>query len=139
MPTIAELLQARGDIAQLEELEQRTITEDELMPMLHNRQVAIKDYEKELRANYREKFPKWLNKEELEAMCLCITVCNLLEHYGREWLEYNKPRKAIQYIKTSKTFLEKAINEFTEKVSTEEKLRLIRETTRRLQEGGLIC
>ena len=138
MPTIAELLQARGDIAQLEELKQRAISEDELMPMLHNRQVVIKDYEKELKANYREKFPEWLNREDLEAMCLCITVCNLLEHYGREWLKFNRPKKAIQYIKTSQTFLEKAIGEFTEKLPLEEKLRLVRETTRRLREGGLV-
>lgn len=138
MPTIAELLEARGDIAQLEELKQRTITEDELMPLLHNRQVAIKDYEKELEKDYREKFPEWLNREDLEAMCLCITVCNLLEHYGREWLRFNRPKKAIQYVKTARTFLEKAIGEFTEKLPMDEKLRLIRETTRRLREGDLI-
>jgi len=41
-----------------------------------------------------------LNAEDLESLCLFITVCNLLDHYGREWLEYSKPRKAIQYLKT---------------------------------------
>ena len=42
MVTIAELLEARGEIAQLEALKKRSITEDELMPILHNRREATR-------------------------------------------------------------------------------------------------
>lgn len=138
MLTIAELLEARGEIAQLEALKQRHITEDELIPLLHNRRVGVRDYEQELKEDYQEKFPKWLNAEDLEVMCLFIMICNLLDHYSREWTEFNKPRKSIQYLRTSKTFLVKAIGEFTEKLSTDEKLRLIREATKRIEEVKLI-
>lgn len=136
MPTIAELLEARGEIAKLEALKHRDISEDELMPLLHNRRVAIRDYEQELKENYHEKFPKWLNSEDLEAICLFMTVCNLLDHYSREWLQYNKPRKAIQYLKTAKTFLEKSISEFTQELDLDEKMRLVREATRRIDTEG---
>jgi len=136
MATIAELLEARGEIAQLEALKKRSITEDELMPILHNRRVAVQEIEQELREDYREKFPKWLNAEDLETMCLFIVTANLLDHYSREWTEHNKPRKAIQYLKTAKTFLEKAIGEFTQEVDLEEKLRLVREATRRINQRG---
>ena len=85
MVTIAELLEARGEIAQLETLKKRSITEDELMPLLHNRRVAVQDIEQELREDYREKFPQWLNAEDLEALCLFIVTANLLDHYSREW------------------------------------------------------
>ncbi len=136
MVTIAELLEARGEIAQLEALKKRTITEDELMPLLHNRRVAVQDIEQELREDYREKFPQWLNAEDLEALCLFIVTANLLDHYSREWLEFNKPKKAIQYLKTSKTFLEKAIGEFTQGLDLDEKLRLVREATRRIDNEG---
>lgn len=136
MVTIAELLEARGEISKLETLKKRAITEDELMPLLHNRQVAVRGIEQDLKDSYREKFPKWLNAEDLESLCLFITVCNLLDHYGREWTEYNKPKKAIQYLKTSKTFLEKAIGEFTQGLDLAEKLRLVREATRRIEKQG---
>ena len=135
MPTIAELLEARGEIAKLEALNKRAITEDELMPLLHNRRVGAQDYEEELKAEYREKIPGYLNTENLEDMCLLIATCNLFEHYTREWLKYNKPKKAIQYLRTSKTFLEKSITEFTQGLDTKEKLRLIREATRRIEMG----
>lgn len=136
MITIAELLEARGEIAALETLNQRTITEDELMPLLHNRRVAIRDVEMELKSGYREKFPKWLNGEDTEALCICITICNILDHYSREWVRYNKPRKAIQYLRTSKTYLEKGITEFCRDLDVEEKLSLIREATKRIENGG---
>ena len=131
--TIAELLEARGEIAQLETLKKRAISEDELMPILHNRRVAVQEIEQELREDYKEKFPKWLNAEDLEALCLFIVTANLFEHYSYEWLQYNKPKKAIQYLRTAKTFLEKAIAEFTEQLPLEEKLRLVREATRRIE------
>jgi hypothetical protein len=136
MPTIAELLEARGDIAKLEALQQRAITEDELMPLLHNRRVGAQEYEQGLKAEYREKVPTYLNAENLEVMCLLIATCNLLEHYAREWLKYNKPKKAIQFLKTAKTFLEKSIAEFTRELPLEEKLRLIREATKRIEGEG---
>ena len=138
MVTIAELLEARGEIAQLETLKKRFITEDELMPILHNRRVAVQDIEQELREDYQEKFPKWLNAEDLEALCLFIVTANLFEHYSYEWLQYNKPKKAIQYLKTAKTFLEKAIAEFTEQLPLEEKMRLVREATRRIEKQGRV-
>ena len=69
MVTIAELLEARGEIAQLETLKKRFITEDELMPILHNRRVAVQEIEQELREDYK-KAPQWLNAEDLEALCL---------------------------------------------------------------------
>jgi len=47
--TIAELLEARGEISKLETLKKRAITEDELMPLLHNRQVAVRDIEQDLK------------------------------------------------------------------------------------------
>mgnify|MGYP007115089015 FL=1 len=131
--TIAELLEARGEIAQLETLKKRSITEDELMPILHNRRVAVQEIEQELRKDYKEKFPKWLNAEDRESLCLFIVTANLFDHYSREWLQYNKPKKAIQYLKTAKTFLEKAVAEFTEQLPLEEKLRLVREATRRIE------
>ena len=133
MITIAELLEARGEIAQLEALKKRSITEDELMPILHNRRVAVQDIEQELREGYKEKFPKWLNAEDLESLCLFIVTANLFDHYSREWMEYNKPRKAIQYLRTAKTFLKKAIEEFTQGLTLDEKLRLVREATRRIE------
>ncbi len=136
MVTIAELLEARGEIAQLEALKKRSITEDELMPILHNRRVAVQEIEQELREDYKEKFPKWLNAEDLESLCLFIVTANLFDHYRREWLQYNKPRKAIQYLRTAKTFLEKAIGEFTQGLTLEEKLRLVREATRRIENIG---
>jgi len=80
--TIAELLEARGEIAQLEKLKKRSISEDELMPILHNRRVAVQEFEQELREGYKEKFPKWLNAEDLEALCLFIVTANLFEHYS---------------------------------------------------------
>jgi len=131
--TIAELLEARGEIAQLETLKKRSITEDELMPILHNRRVAVQEIEQELREDYQEKFPKWLNAEDLESLCLFIVTANLFDHYSREWLQYNKPKKAIQYLRTAKTFLEKAIGEFTQGLTLDEKLRLVREATRRIE------
>ena len=133
MVTIAELLEARGEIAQLEALKKRSITEDELMPILHNRRVAVQEIEQELREDYKEKFPKWLNAEDLESLCLLIVTANLLDHYSREWMKYNKPRKAIQYLRTAKTFLKKAIEEFTQGLTLDEKLRLVREATRRIE------
>ncbi len=133
MITIAELLEARGEIAQLEALKKRSITEDELMPILHNRRVVVQEIEQELREGYKEKFPKWLNAEDLETMCLFIVTANLLDHYSREWMKYNKPRKAIQYLRTAKTFLKKAIEEFTQGLTLDEKLRLVREATRRIE------
>lgn len=133
MVTIAELLEARGEIAQLETLKKRSITEDELMPILHNRRVAVQDIEQELREDYQEKFPKWLNAEDLESLCLFIVTANLFDHYSREWMGYNKPRKAIQYLRTAKTFLEKAIGEFTQGLTLDEKIRLVREATRRIE------
>ena len=133
MATIAELLEARGEIAQLETLKKRSITEDELMPILHNRRVAVQEIEQELREDYQEKFPKWLNVEDLESLCLLIVTANLFDHYSREWMEYNKPRKAIQYIRTAKTFLKKAIEEFTQGLTLDEKIRLVREATRRIE------
>ena len=133
MVTIAELLEARGEIAQLETLKKRSITEDELMPILHNRRVAVQEIEQELREDYQEKFPKWLNVEDLESLCLLIVTANLFDHYSREWMEYNKPRKAIQYIRTAKTFLKKAIEEFTQGLTLDEKIRLVREATRRIE------
>jgi len=133
MVTIAELLEARGEIAQLETLKKRFITEDELMPILHNRRVAVQEIEQELREDYKEKFPKWLNAEDLESLCLFIVTANLFDHYSREWMEYNKPRKAIQYLRTAKTFLKKAIEEFTQGLTLDEKLRLVREATRRIE------
>ena len=133
MVTIAELLEARGEIAQLETLKKRAISEDELMPILHNRRVAVQEIEQELREDYKEKFPKWLNAEDLEALCLFIVTANLFDHYSREWMEYNKPRKAIQYLRTAKTFLKKAIEEFTQGLTLDEKLRLVREATRRIE------
>ena len=133
MITIAELLEARGEIAQLEALKKRSITEDELMPILHNRRVAVQEIEQELREGYKEKFPKWLNAEDLESLCLLIVTANLFDHYSREWMEYNKPRKAIQYLRTAKTFLKKAIEEFTRGLTLDEKLRLVREATRRIE------
>lgn len=133
MVTIAELLEARGEIAQLETLKKRSITEDELMPILHNRRVAVQEIEQELRKDYKEKFPKWLNAEDLESLCLFIVTANLFDHYIREWLQYNKPKKAIQYLRTAKTFLEKAIGEFTQGLTLDEKLRLVREATRRIE------
>ncbi len=138
MATIAELLEARGEIAQLEALKKRTITEDELMPLLHNRRVGVRDIEQELKENYREKFPKWLNAEDRETLCLMIVTCNLLEHYSREWLEHNKPKKAIQYLRTSKTFLEKSLAEFTQGLDLEEKLKLVREATKRIEKQGRV-
>lgn len=60
--------------------------------MLHNRRVAVQDIEQELREDYREKFPQWLNAKDLEALCLFIVTANLLDHYSREWLEFNKPK-----------------------------------------------
>jgi hypothetical protein len=133
MVTIAELLEARGEIAQLETLKKRSITEDELMPILHNRRVAVQEIEQELREDYQEKFPKWLNAEDLESLCLLIVTANLFGHYSREWMEYNKPRKAIQYLRTAKTFLKKAIEEFTQGLTLDEKIRLVREATRRIE------
>ena len=133
MVTIAELLEARGEIAQLETLKKRAISEDELMPILHNRRVAVQEIEQELREDYKEKFPKWLNAEDLESLCLFIVTANLFDHYSREWMEYNKPRKAIQYLRTAKTFLKKAIEEFTQGLTLDEKLRLVREATRRIE------
>lgn len=133
MVTIAELLEARGEIAQLETLKKRSITEDELMPILHNRRVAVQEIEQELREDYKEKFPKWLNAEDLESLCLFIVTANLFDHYSREWMKYNKPRKAIQYLRTAKTFLKKAIEEFTQGLTLNEKLRLVREATRRIE------
>jgi hypothetical protein len=133
MVTIAELLEARGEIAQLETLKKRSITEDELMPILHNRRVAVQEIEQELREDYQEKFPKWLNAEDLESLCLLIVTANLFDHYSREWMEYNKPRKAIQYLRTAKTFLKKAIEEFTQGLTLDEKIRLVREATRRIE------
>ncbi len=138
MITIAELLEARGEIAQLEKLKKRAITEDELMPILHNRRVAVQEIEQELREDYKEKFPKWLNAEDLESLCLFIVTANLFDYYSREWLQYNKPRKAIQYLRTAKTFLEKAVAEFTEQLPLEEKLRLVREATRRIEKQGRV-
>lgn len=133
MVTIAELLEARGEIAQLETLKKRSITEDELMPILHNRRVAVQEIEQELREDYKEKFPKWLNAEDMESLCLFIVTANLFDHYSREWMEYNKPRKAIQYLRTAKTFLKKAIEEFTQGLTLDEKLRLVQEATRRIE------
>ena len=133
MVTIAELLEARGEIAQLETLKKRSISEDELMPILHNRRVAVQEIEQELREDYQEKFPKWLNVEDLESLCLLIVTANLFDHYSREWMEYNKPRKAIQYLRTAKTFLKKAIEEFTQGLTLDEKIRLVREATRRIE------
>ena len=133
MVTIAELLEARGEIAQLETLKKRSITKDELMPILHNRRVAVQEIEQELREDYQEKFPKWLNAEDLESLCLFIVTANLFDHYSREWMEYNKPRKAIQYLRTAKTFLKKAIEEFTQGLTLDEKIRLVREATRRIE------
>ena len=138
MVTVAELLEARGEIAQLEALKKRFITEDELMPILHNRRVAVQEIEQELREDYQEKFPKWLNAEDLEALCLFIVTANLFEHYSYEWLQYNKPKKAIQYLKTAKTFLEKAIGEFTQGLTLDEKMRLVREATRRIEKQGRV-
>jgi hypothetical protein len=131
--TIAELLEARGEIAQLETLKKRSISEDELMPILHNRRVAVQEIEQELQEDYKEKFPKWLNAEDLESLCLLIVTANLFDHYSREWMEYNKPRKAIQYLRTAKTFLKKAIEEFTQGLTLDEKIRLVREATRRIE------
>lgn len=133
MVTIAELLEARGEIAQLEKLKKRAISEDELMPILHNRRVAVQEIEQELREDYKEKFPKWLNAEDMESLCLFIVTANLFDHYSREWMEYNKPRKAIQYLRTAKTFLKKAIEEFTQGLTLDEKMRLVREATRRIE------
>lgn len=133
MVTIAELLEARGEIAQLETLKKRSISEDELMPILHNRRVAVQEIEQELQEDYKEKFPKWLNAEDLESLCLLIVTANLFDHYSREWMEYNKPRKAIQYLRTAKTFLKKAIEEFTQGLTLDEKIRLVREATRRIE------
>jgi hypothetical protein len=48
-------------------------------------------------------------------------------------MEYNKPRKAIQYLRTAKTFLKKAIEEFTQGLTLDEKIRLVREATRRIE------
>ena len=138
MVTIAELLEARGEIAQLETLKKRSITEDELMPILHNRRVAVQEIEQELREDYKEKFPKWLNAEDLESLCLFIVTANLFDHYSREWMEYNKPRKAIQYLRTAKTFLKKAIEEFTQGLTLDEKMRLVREATRRIEKQGRV-
>ena len=138
MVTIAELLEARGEIAQLEALKKRFITEDELMPILHNRRVAVQEIEQELREDYQEKFPKWLNAEDLESLCLFIVTANLFDHYSREWMEYNKPRKAIQYLRTAKTFLKKAIEEFTQGLTLDEKMRLVREATRRIEKQGRV-
>jgi hypothetical protein len=103
------------------------------MPILHNRRVAVQEIEQELREDYQEKFPKWLNAEDLESLCLLIVTANLFDHYSREWMEYNKPRKAIQYIRTAKTFLKKAIEEFTQGLTLDEKIRLVREATRRIE------
>ena len=133
MVTIAELLEARGEIAQLETLKKRSISEDELMPILHNRRVAVQEIEQELQEDYKEKFPKWLNAEDLESLCLLIVTANLFDHYSREWMEDNKPRKAIQYLRTAKTFLKKAIEEFTQGLTLDEKIRLVREATRRIE------
>ena len=62
MPTIAELLESRGEIAKLEALNQRrAITEDELMPLLHNRRVGAQ----ELRGRTKGRIPgkdTWLPK-----------------------------------------------------------------------------
>ena len=138
MVTIAELLEARGEIAQLEALKKRFITEDELMPILHNRRVAVQEIEQELREDYQEKFPKWLNAEDLESLCLFIVTANLFDHYSREWMEYNKPRKAIQYLRTAKTFLKKAIEEFTQGLKLDEQKRLVREATRRIEKQGRV-
>jgi len=80
--TIAELLEARGEIAQLEKLKKRSISEDELMPILHNRRVAVQEFEQELREGYKEKFPKWLNAEDPESLCLFIVTANLFDHYS---------------------------------------------------------
>ena len=41
---------------------------------------------------FKEKFPKWLNAEDLEALCLFVVTANLFEHYSYEWLQYNKPK-----------------------------------------------
>ncbi len=136
MPTIAELLEARGDIAKLEALQQRAITEDELMPLLHNRRVGLREYEQELKAEYREKYPKYLNREEIEALSLFLAIGSVMESYRLEWLKYKKPKKAIQFLKTAKTFLEKSIAEFTRELPLEEKLRLIREATKRIEGEG---
>lgn len=136
MPTIAELLEARGDIAKLEALNQRAITEDELMPLLYNRRVGAQEYEQELKTEYREKCPKYLNREEIEALSLFLAIGSVMESYRLEWLKYNKPKKAIQFLKTAKTFLEKSIAEFTRELPLEEKLRLIREATKRIEGEG---
>src|SRR5690554_4140155 len=103
------------------------------MPILHNRRVAVQEIEQELQKDYKEKFPEWLNAEDLESLCLFIVTANLFDHYSREWMEYNKPRKAIQYLRTAKTFLVKAIEEFTQGLTLDEKMRLVREATRRIE------
>jgi hypothetical protein len=95
--------------------------------------VAVQEIEQELQEDYKEKFPKWLNAEDLESLCLLIVTANLFDHYSREWMEYNKPRKAIQYLRTAKTFLKKAIEEFTQGLTLDEKIRLVREATRRIE------
>lgn len=132
---MAELLRARADIDRIEKTKQRDITDNELYPLLHNVRVESKDLENELRENYKEKFPTYLNKEDLDSLAIMIVQIEIIDRLMFEWLAFKRPKKAIKYIKSARTFLIKAITEFTEQLPKEEKIKLIRKATKLVDES----
>jgi len=134
--TIAELLRARNEIDKLETITKRDITEDELIPLLHNCRVAFQDYENDLRADYiKEKHPTYLNKEELENLSCLIAAAEIVYSVTFDFIKYKRPKKAVKYLKTARTCIVKAIIEVAEKLPREEKLRLVRYATKKIEEG----
>lgn len=135
-PSMDELIIARAEINKLEKAKQREITEDELIPLLHNCRTAFNDYEKDLRSNYKEKFPTYLNKEDSEALSIVIACMNIMDALAMEWIQYNRPKQAIKYLKTGRTFLGKALGEFTKNVSKEDRINLLRKATEQIEKSN---
>lgn len=132
---ITQLITARSEIDKLEITNNREITDDELHPILHNCHAACRDYEQELRAEYKEKFPTYLNREDLDSLSIIVMLITILDSLMFEWIQYKRPKLAIKYLKTGKTFLCKSLAEFTSKLPKEDKLRLIREATKKIKES----
>lgn len=139
MATIAELLRARNHIAVWEQEHGREATPDDLMVILYNQQTEETREKRESKKRMKKRQVKkkeYLTKRDKEYLIVMAACTQGLQNIIDEWQEHDQNPFLLRCLRTSETWLYKAMEWMTKDLPEREKMNLLR--TAAYNEVGII-
>lgn len=140
MPTIAELLKARNHIAVWEQEHSREATPSDLQVILYNQKVEEQRAKEAARRRRKQKkqarSKDYLTKRDKEYIIIMAACTQGLQNIIDEWQEHDQNPFLLRCLRTSSTWLYKAMNWMTKDLPERDKLSLLRDAA--YHEVGII-